>query len=68
MSIIQLIMFSLWLTLSIQIFVTLPLDWWLKWLTDALNNQEPGTYFLYSTVTATYMNTAAKRTAHEHKI
>ena len=55
MSIIQLIMFSLWLTLFIQIFVTLPLDRWLEWLTEALNNQEPGTYFLYSTVSATYM-------------
>ena len=51
MSIIQLIMFSLWLTLFIQIFVTLSLEW----LTEALNNQESGTYFLYSTVTATYM-------------
>lgn len=44
-------MFSLWLTLFIQIFVTLSLEWF----TEALNNQEPGTYFLYSTVTATYM-------------
>lgn len=48
-------MFSLWLTLFIQIFVTLPLDRWLEWLTETLNNQEPGTYFLYSTVSATYM-------------
>ena len=32
MSIIQLIMFSLWLTLFIQIFVTLSLEW----LTEAL--------------------------------
>lgn len=44
-------MFSLWLTLFIQIFVTLSLEW----LTEAINNQEPGTYFLYSTVSATYM-------------
>ena len=44
-------MFSLWLTLFIQIFLTLSLEWF----TEALNNQEPGTYFLYSTVTATYM-------------
>lgn len=44
-------MFSLWLTLFIQIFLTLSLEWF----TEALNNQEPRTYFLYSTVTATYM-------------
>ena len=44
-------MFSLWLTLFIQIFLILSLEWF----TEALNNQEPGTYFLYSTVTATYM-------------
>lgn len=44
-------MFSLWLTLFIQIFLTLSLEWF----TEDLNNQEPGTYFLYSTVTATYM-------------
>ena len=44
-------MFSLWSTLFIQIFLTLSLEWF----TEALNNHEPGTYFLYSTVTATYM-------------
>ena len=44
-------MLSLWLTLFIQIFVTLSQEW----LTESLSNQEPGTYFLYSTVTATYM-------------